>query len=386
MDADELSEDLQSPTPRPQAPAAPRRVATGRNGGASATSVTAHYRDVFADMYDDEPGFAPVGHEGEDEYGRPLPMPPPSETAIPPGPRARPRRHRPARATPFPADASNASLEDRLAAVAAFGAHRTSVATGAGDAPPPSYPTMGEVSRSLEHKMLMAARARFDGEDIEHPGSEVCYMCQYGHKGIDGRAGLGLQLHGEMLRIIGEQLTTSGAFQATLIAGDFFDRVIKPFFEDLGVPPPVFDRAALFAHLDMPQHTKNNIIFINWALDRLRTQAEKLFSESHEEGPKGMNVGKSREGRMTLLTMLQFYKERPEQLTFGAPAPGDIQPEMVSYLSRTQLLGRQLPQMAPATLGWIGDYMKRHEPSLSATATPSHANMSAEIAEQLDGF
>ncbi len=237
---------------------------------------------------------------------------------------------------------------------------------------PIEYETIGHVAHRTQARILSDARDTFTREA---PGSiprdAECYLCAYGHRGIDGLGSvLGMQLHGELLRIISQNLFTSGAMQTTVMAAEFYNTTIRAFFREADIEAPEFNLAQIFVHLSTPLHTKNNRIFYNWALERMATAADTLYNEMREEG-KGSNVQKAREARQTLLTMRTFYHDRVDQLSFGAPTPSDIQPEVDAYMSRTELLFHQLPTMSPAALSFVASLGgARTVRQVAAPATP----------------
>lgn len=224
------------------------------------------------------------------------------------------------------------------------------------------FATIGQMALETRNRILSDAHQVFNPPPTMGGGgggggglgsSSRCYLCAYGHRGIDGLGSQqGLQLHGELMRIIAEHLYTSGAKETTEMAAEFFNNTMRKFFAEIDTPAPEFDMAQIYIHLSTPLHTKNNRIFYNWALERMATTADALFSEVKESG-HGCNVAKAREARQTLITMRDFYKDKIEQVSFGAPTPGDIQPAVIAYMSRTQLLSSQLPTMSPAALSFV---------------------------------
>ncbi len=219
--------------------------------------------------------------------------------------------------------------------------------------PPPVYVPLAQIQQRGEDRLLNHARMRLASNGVAHGNMarrSACYLCSYGHRGIDAAGGPGFALHGELVRLIQRHLVADGPYAAAAMAARFFAQEMAPVFRRAGVDPPLFVVEEVFVHLSTTRHTKNPVVFINTALDRMGAVAELLGDEVYEAG-KGCNVAKAREMRMQFETMLRFSREDVTRMTFAAPAADGLQIDVAAHLGRMSLMSTPAEvQAAPAWL------------------------------------
>lgn len=221
------------------------------------------------------------------------------------------------------------------------GATRTTFRRTGAAADAPEYRSLTWANERRKEQVLSEARVRLarasEWQHRTQSRGTICYLCRYGHRGVDAATGRGAQLHGMLQQIISQNLATAGADETTTMAHRYFTEHIKPAFERAGIAVPIFDPAEVYVHLSTIAHSKNSRLFMGWAVDRLGAAAELLWSEAYELG-KGTNVAKCREARMTVRDMKTFYHTDPRQLLYGEPTPADIMPDLTSRTMRASLL------------------------------------------------
>ncbi len=223
-------------------------------------------------------------------------------------------------------------------------ATRTTIRRGgaaAGAAAAAEFRSLAELADMHSQRALADARVKLSRaharQHLSSSRGAICYLCRYGHRGVDAATGAGAQLHGMLLRFISQNHATLGAEETTAFAERYFNEQIKPAFERAGLNVPVFEAAEVLVHLSTIAHSKNNRLFLGWVIDRLRMHVEVLDAEAAEPD-RGCNVAKLRESRMTMRDMLVVYRTDPRQLVYGEPTPADIQPDLTSRTTRASIL------------------------------------------------
>lgn len=236
--------------------------------------------------------------------------------------------------------------------------------------PLPRYIQLTEADHRNEEKTRLWVRQALERERRHR---QRCYLCSRGHRVVDN-TGLGVRLHGDLLRIIESRYITMQQIPLTLMVEDYFHNRVAPFFERQSVPPPTFDAVEIWMHLSTLRHTRNSVVAQTTGLDILTMMRDQLATEVVREG-HGSDVNKMRELRQQILSITELHKLDPSRLVFGAPAADDLHPDVAAYMSAAQATDHERPSLMPSTVAWMDDYLVRTGTEPPPPAAPPGAGV-----------
>lgn len=232
------------------------------------------------------------------------------------------------------------------------------------------YVTLEEASEKAREKASASLRRRLErvvggeggGEGVgdERAGwltrYNKCILCAFGNRAIDGSL-LGSHLWVELLRLV-ETFFTSVETDALIGMLDrFYHQNMVPAYREANrlerLPP--FNPSAVYEHLTTALHTQNPRLMIANAI-RVANQLTMHCAQNMITRTGLMDARQIQSYCKVSELMLKWATSPPSKFAFTAAASAtDINPELLTHMTRQQAQEAATKSLAPSTLTWLDD-------------------------------